>query len=124
MQRNRTHRFCPGCGAQFADVANAANADTADAGVSVGVRSRAHATQPQRVHERKHVTVLFADLCGSTGQISRIDPEEAQIFLDRALQLMVQAVEAYGGTVMQLLGDGLLALFGAPIAQEDDALRG
>ena len=122
MQRNRAHRFCPGCGAQFADGAYAADGDAADAGVAP--RSRAHAAQLQRVHERKHVTVLFADLCGSTEQISRIDPEEAQIFLDRALQLMAQAVEAYGGTVTQLLGDGVLALFGAPIAQEDHALRG
>lgn len=116
MERNRTHRFCPGCGAQYAD-GTYADSDAAEAGLAAR-------SLPQRVHERKHVTVLFADLCESTEQISQIDPEEAQIFLDRALRLMAQAVEAYGGTVTQLLGDGLLALFGAPIAQEDHALRG
>ena len=76
-----------------------------------------------RPPERKQVSVLFADLCESTAQVAAGDPEEAQILLDRALHLMSEAVEAYGGTVSQLLGDGLLALFGAPLAQEDHALR-
>jgi class 3 adenylate cyclase len=76
-----------------------------------------------RPPERKQVTVLFADLCESTAQVAAVDPEEAQVLLDRAVRVMSEAVEAYGGTVSQLLGDGLLALFGAPVAQEDHALR-
>jgi class 3 adenylate cyclase/tetratricopeptide (TPR) repeat protein len=73
--------------------------------------------------ERKQVTVLFVDLCDSTASVSNADPEEARAYLEDALRLMTEAVEAYGGTVSQLLGDGLLALFGAPVAQEDHALR-
>ena len=73
--------------------------------------------------ERKQVTVLFVDLCDSTANVRNSDPEEARAYLEEALRLMTNAVEAYGGTVSQLLGDGLLALFGAPVAQEDHALR-
>ena len=73
--------------------------------------------------ERKQVTVLFVDLCDSTANVRNSDPEEARSYLENALALMTDAVEAYGGTVSQLLGDGLLALFGAPVAQEDHALR-
>ena len=73
--------------------------------------------------ERKQVSVLFVDLCDSTAHVAHSDPEEARAYLDDALRLMSGAVEAYGGTVSQLLGDGLLALFGAPVAQEDHALR-
>ena len=73
--------------------------------------------------ERKQVTVMFVDLCDSTANVSNADPEEARAYLEDALSLMTEAVEAYGGTVSQLLGDGLLALFGAPVAQEDHALR-
>ncbi len=73
--------------------------------------------------ERKFVSVLFADLCSSTAQIADLDPEEAKEYLERALMLMSQAIHAYGGIVSQVLGDGLIALFGAPIAQEDHALR-
>jgi class 3 adenylate cyclase/tetratricopeptide (TPR) repeat protein len=81
-------------------------------------------TPSQLAHERKFLTVMFADLCGSTAQVSAMhDPEEAQAYLDKALRLMSECVENYGGTISQLLGDGLLALFGAPVAQEDHALR-
>ena len=73
--------------------------------------------------ERKHVTALFVDLCDSTASVQHSDPEEARAYLEDALRLMTDAVDAYGGTVSQLLGDGLLALFGAPLAQEDHALR-
>lgn len=73
--------------------------------------------------ERKQVTVLFADLCGSTAQVAGADPEEAKAYFDQVLRLLVECVETYGGIVSQLLGDGLLAIFGAPRAQEDHALR-
>ena len=67
--------------------------------------------------------MVFVDLCGSTAHISGADPEEARDYLDGAFRLMTGAVESYGGTISRLLGDGLLALFGAPVAQEDHALR-
>lgn len=73
--------------------------------------------------ERKQVSVMFVDLCDSTAHVLNSDPEEARAYLDEALLIMTEAVETYGGTVSQLLGDGLLALFGAPVAQEDHALR-
>ena len=73
--------------------------------------------------ERKIVTLLFADLCGSTALVSQSDPEEAQVLLDRTLKTMAEAVETYGGSVRRLQGDGIVGLFGAPVAQEDHALR-
>ncbi len=73
--------------------------------------------------ERKLVTVLFADLKGSTELIADRDPEEARKLLDPVLEHMCEAVEKYGGTVSQVLGDGIMALFGAPISWEDHAAR-
>jgi class 3 adenylate cyclase len=73
--------------------------------------------------ERKQGTVLFADLKGSTELIRDLDPEAAQHLLDPALQRMMDAVHRFEGTVNQVLGDGIMALFGAPIAHEDHALR-
>ena len=73
--------------------------------------------------ERKQVTVLFADLKDSTELIRGLDPEAAQQLLDPALHHMMDAVHRYEGTVNQVLGDGIMALFGAPIAHEDHALR-
>jgi class 3 adenylate cyclase/tetratricopeptide (TPR) repeat protein len=73
--------------------------------------------------ENKQVSVLFVDVCDSTYLLQNADPEESRDYLDKALKLLVDAVETFGGTVSQLLGDGLVALFGAPLAQEDHALR-
>jgi len=73
--------------------------------------------------ERKQVTVLFADLKGSTELIAGLDPEEARQLLDPALHVMMDAVHRYEGTVNQVLGDGIMALFGAPVAHEDHAVR-
>ena len=73
--------------------------------------------------ERKQVTVLFADIKGSTELIAGLDPEEARRLLDPALHAMMEAVHRYEGTVNQVLGDGIMALFGAPIAHEDHAVR-
>lgn len=73
--------------------------------------------------ERKTITALFADLKGSTALIEDLDPEEARAILDPALQLMMDSVHRYDGYVAQALGDGIFALFGAPIAHEDHAHR-
>jgi class 3 adenylate cyclase/tetratricopeptide (TPR) repeat protein len=73
--------------------------------------------------ERKQVTVLFADIKDSTEMIKDLDPEAAQQLLDPAIHLMMEAVHRFEGTVNQVLGDGIMALFGAPIAHEDHALR-
>src|SRR5262252_8429688 len=81
------------------------------------------AARPALEGERKQVTVLFADLKDSTEFIRGLDPEAAQQLLDPALQRMMDAVHRFEGTVNQVLGDGIMALFGAPIAHEDHALR-
>ena len=73
--------------------------------------------------ERKLVTVLFADLKGSMELLADQDPEEARKVLDPVLELMMDAVHRYEGTVNQVMGDGIMALFGAPIAHEDHAVR-
>jgi len=73
--------------------------------------------------ERKQVTVLFADIKDSTELIKDLDPEAAQQLIDPAIHIMMEAVHRFEGTVNQVLGDGIMALFGAPIAHEDHALR-
>jgi class 3 adenylate cyclase len=73
--------------------------------------------------ERKQVTILFADLKSSMELVADRDPEEARALLDPVLDLMMEAVHRYEGTVNQVMGDGIMALFGAPLAHEDHAVR-
>src|SRR5262245_15914101 len=73
--------------------------------------------------ERKQVTVLFADLKGSMELLADRDPEEARKILDPVLERMMDAVHRFEGTVNQVMGDGIMALFGAPLAHEDHAVR-
>jgi class 3 adenylate cyclase/tetratricopeptide (TPR) repeat protein len=73
--------------------------------------------------ERKQVTVLFADMKGSMELLAERDPEEARKILDPILEQMMEAVHRYEGTVNQVMGDGIMALFGAPVAHEDHAVR-
>ena len=73
--------------------------------------------------ERKQVTVLFADMKGSMELLADRDPEEARKLLDPVLERMMEAVHRYEGTVNQVMGDGIMALFGAPLAHEDHAVR-
>jgi len=78
-------------------------------------------SRPALEGERKQVTVLFADIKDSTELIKDLDPEAAQQLLDPALHRMMEAVHRFEGTVNQVLGDGIMALFGAPLAHEDHA---
>jgi class 3 adenylate cyclase/RecA/RadA recombinase len=103
------HRFCKSCGAPLGD---SAPEPAAVASSRVALEG-----------ERKHVTVLFADLKGSMALLAARDPEDARAALDPVLDAMIQAVRRYGGTVNQVMGDGIMALFGAPIAVEDHAVR-
>src|SRR5437773_2802774 len=73
--------------------------------------------------ERKHVTVMFADVKGSMEFVVGRDPEDAQSLLDPVIERMIEAVHHYEGTVNDIMGDGIMALFGAPIAHEDHAVR-
>jgi predicted ATPase/class 3 adenylate cyclase len=90
---------------------------------SLGARSGGAPGSLGAASERKQASVFFADICESTRNFAADDPEEARSQLEPALRMMCEAVAAYGGIVSQLLGDGVLALFGAPVAQEDHALR-
>jgi class 3 adenylate cyclase/tetratricopeptide (TPR) repeat protein len=110
---------CPSCSTVFAP----GQRFCSQCGVLLTRAPRA-ATAPPRLHEageRKHVTILFADIRGSTELIRALDPEAAMEHLDPALEVMAAAVRRYGGTVNRVQGDGIMALFGAPIAREDHA---
>ncbi|MBM4332453.1 MAG: zinc-ribbon domain-containing protein [Deltaproteobacteria bacterium] len=81
-------------------------------------------SQRERIEgERKQVTVLFTDMAGYTSMTERLDPEEAYSLMDKVYELLIRKVNEYGGTVNELTGDGIMALFGAPIAQEDAPQR-
>ncbi len=73
--------------------------------------------------ERKQVTVMFTDVSGFTAMSERLDPEEVHAIMDRAFEVILAVVHGYEGTINQFLGDGVMALFGAPIAHEDHAGR-
>src|SRR2546428_4700629 len=73
--------------------------------------------------ERKSVTVMFSDVSGFTAMSERLDPEEVHAIMDRAFEVILSEVHRYEGTINQFLGDGVMALFGAPIAHEDHAHR-
>src|SRR6266581_1810211 len=75
------------------------------------------------VSERRPITVLFADIAGSTSIAERLDPEDWTTLVGKAFQRMNRTIERYGGTVARLMGDGVLAFFGAPTAHEDDPER-
>ena len=80
--------------------------------------------KPSRLREeRKVVTPLFADLVGSTSIGERFDPEDARDIISGAVALVIEAIERFGGTIKDLAGDGVLALFGAPVSHEDDVER-
>src|SRR6267378_2477689 len=73
--------------------------------------------------ERKQVTVMFTDVSGFTAMSERLDPEEVHAIMDRAFEVILGEVHRYEGTINQFLGDGVMALFGAPISHEDHAHR-
>jgi class 3 adenylate cyclase len=118
-------RFCGGCGAE-----REGPADTQDNGFG-SPRSYTPAHLTQKIFasrsamegERKHVTVLFADIKGSLELIEGRDPEDVQTLLDSAIRSMMNAVHRYEGTVNRVQGDGIMAIFGAPLAHEDHAVR-
>jgi len=116
-------RFCGGCGAALApDAAPAAEAAPARY-TPAHLARKILDSRAALEGERKQVTVLFADLKSSMELLAERDPEEARAVLDPVLERMMDAVHRYEGTVNQVLGDGIMALFGAPVAHEDHALR-
>jgi class 3 adenylate cyclase/tetratricopeptide (TPR) repeat protein len=122
-------RFCNGCGSPLAGAAPPSVPGAEPATTAPWSYTPRHlaekilASRDTLQGERKQVTVLFADIKGSTELIQGRDAEEAQGLLDGAVRLMMDAVHRYEGTVSRLMGDGLMALFGAPLAHEDHAVR-
>ena len=109
-----------------ADSARAATAPAAPLPQSYTPRHLAEKilrSRPSLEGERKQVTALFADVVDSTPLAERLGPEETHALIRRCFDLMLEAVHRYEGTVSQFTGDGILALFGAPIAHEDHAQR-
>ncbi len=150
QQDNPTHaRFCLGCGARLALACGSCGAELPGSArfclrcgqaVATGTAAPVGSPAPESYTpkhlavkiltskgalegERKQVTVLFADLKGSMELLADRDPEEARRLLDPVLELMMEAVHRYEGTVNQVMGDGIMALFGAPLAHEDHAVR-
>ena len=113
-------RFCPACSAP---VGTLARTGPPEAQTPQRLVAKALASRSALEGERKQVTVLFADVKGSLELLADRDPEEARQLLDPALERMMDAVHHYDDTVNQVMGDGVMALFGAPVAHEDHAAR-
>ena len=123
-QLSATAKFCPECAqpvvaGQVPETASAAPQTYTPKHLAEKILTSRSALEG----ERKQVTVLFCDIVDSSRLAERLDPEAMHEVMDRALRHMAEAVHRYEGTVNQFLGDGLMALFGAPVALEDHALR-
>ena len=111
--------FCGECAAALGQPPTASAKKSNDAPIRV-----ADTAAPENLEgERKTVTALFADIKGSTELEQDLDPEEARAIVDPALKLMIDAVRHYDGYIVQSTGDGIFALFGAPLAHEDHPQR-
>jgi class 3 adenylate cyclase/tetratricopeptide (TPR) repeat protein len=121
-------KFCDGCGEPLAATPAPSSAgpsrfSSPETYTPKHLAERILSSKAALEGERKQVTVLFADLKGSMELLADRDPEEASKILDPVLEHMMEAVHRYEGTVNQVMGDGIMALFGAPLAHEDHAVR-
>jgi class 3 adenylate cyclase/tetratricopeptide (TPR) repeat protein len=114
-------KFCRSCGAALPAVADLRSGAAPE--LPRHLAERILMSKSALEGERKQVTVLFADVKGSMELLAERDPEEARNILDPVLMRMIEAVHQYEGTVNQVMGDGIMALFGAPVAHEDHAVR-
>jgi adenylate cyclase len=119
-------KFCGECGAALAGKGQAISAKppaTKPAAPEIHITPAERDTSDIPEGERKTVTALFADIKGSMELMEDLDPEEARAIVDPALKLMIDAVDRYDGYIVQSTGDGIFALFGAPVAHEDHPNR-
>src|SRR6266852_7132516 len=117
-------KFCADCGSALDTDAVAKGGKPSAAEAAGGVRISAELQTSEAIDgERKTVTALFADIKGSMELMEDLDPEEARAIIDPALKLMIDAARRYDGYVVQSTGDGIFALFGAPMAHEDHPQR-
>src|SRR6266481_2809039 len=89
----------------------------------MNVPAQASSPKAAGTSERRSITVLFADIAGSTAIAERMDPEDWTALVGEAFKRMTGTIERYDGTIARLMGDGVLAFFGAPVAHEDDPER-
>src|SRR5713101_7684585 len=125
FENTPTAKFCSECGAPLQSGTNSSVPDAAQTSSTIAGLVEQTSLDAADVPdgERKTVTALFADIKGSTELMEDIDPEEARAVIDPALKLMIEAVRRYDGYVVQSTGDGIFALFGAPVAHEDHPQR-
>jgi hypothetical protein len=116
-------KFCGECGTALGQADGPGKYGTPDSYTPKHLAEKILTSKAALEGERKQVTVLFADLKGSMELLADRDPEEARKLLDPVLELMMEAVHRYEGTVNQVMGDGIMALFSAPLAHEDHAVR-
>ncbi len=116
-------KFCDGCGAPVAAAAPAPQFNAPHSYTPKHLAERILTSRTALEGERKQVTVLFADLQNFTGLSEQLDPEELHDLMNRLFETMLTEVHRYEGTVNQFTGDGIMALFGAPLALEDHAAR-
>jgi class 3 adenylate cyclase/tetratricopeptide (TPR) repeat protein len=118
-------KFCEDCGAALTEALSSARVE----GISppqgeIHVAAKVNDSDGAALEgERKTITALFADIKGSMELMEDLDPEEARAIVDPALKLMIDAVHRYDGYIVQSTGDGIFALFGAPLAHEDHPQR-
>jgi class 3 adenylate cyclase len=116
-------KFCNRCGQAVGPPAAGSRSGSPESYTPKHLAEKILTSKAALEGERKQVTVLFADLKGSMELLADRDPEEARKVLDPVIERMMEAVHRYEGTVNQVLGDGIMALFGAPVAHEDHAVR-
>ena len=118
-------KFCGGCGRSLMATASPVEPrfTSPEAYTPKHLAERILTSKAALEGKRNQVTVLFADMKGSMELLADRDPEEARKLLDPVLEHMMEAVHRYEGTVNQVMGDGIMALFGAPLAHEDHAVR-
>ena len=123
-------RYCDRCGAKVNNTCRSCGAENrpdarfcADCGTAFEPNDTASALTDTDAAQQKQVTVLFADICGSTHLISEMDPEEARDTLIPVIGVICEAMTRHGGVVNRKMGDGVMVLFGAPNAAEDHAAR-
>jgi class 3 adenylate cyclase/predicted ATPase len=117
------NKFCGQCGASLAQAGTSSNSVLPESYIPKHLAEKILSSKGALEGERKQVTVLFADMKGSMELLAERDPEEARKLLDPVIEHMMEAVHRYEGTVSNLMGDGIMALFGAPVAHEDHAVR-
>src|SRR5262245_48022844 len=116
-------KFCDSCGNRIGDVANRAQPPDPRSYTPKHLAEKILTSRSALEGERKQVTVLFADVKGSMDLAEQVDPEEWHKIMDRFFAILSEGVHRFEGTINQYTGDGIMALFGAPVAHEDHARR-